>query len=162
MTTDPQKPQFVYVTYIATTAEKLWSALTTTDLITKYWGGRHNTSDWQAGSAIESRSPEGELEWHGRVLESQPPRRLVYTFDVVGNDEPASRVTFQIKPQGDSVRLEVTHGGFPPGSTVLPNITEGWPAILSGLKTLLETGRPMDQAIHAEQSEQPAAVAGKG
>ena len=142
------KPKFVYVTYINTTPEKLWEALTTARFIEQYWFGRGNESEWKKGSAIESRSPEGELEWRGKVLQSEPPRLLSYTFDVVGESEPPSRVTFEIeplgpntKPQGHAVRLTVTHEDFPHDSKVYPGICEGWPAILSSLKSLLETGR---------------------
>lgn len=145
------KPKFVYVIHINTTPEKLWEALTTTDFIQQYWFGRKNESAWKSDSAIESRSPEGELEWRGQVLRSKPPRLLSYTFDCIGYGEPPSRVTFEIEPlgantkqQGQAVRLTVTHDNFPPNSKVYPGICEGWPAILSSLKSLLETGRSLE------------------
>lgn len=146
-----ERPRFVYAIHINTTPEKLWEAITTAEFIKKFWFGRHHTSDWRQGSAIESRSPEGELEWRGQVLRSEPPRFLSYTFDVVGEHEPPSRVTFEIeplgantKPQGRVVRLTVTHEEFPPDSKVYPGIWEGWSAILSSLKSLLETGRSLE------------------
>jgi len=142
------KPKFVYVTYINTTPEKLWEALTTTDFIRQYWVSRTNTSTWKKGGVIESRSPQGELEWHGKILESRKPRRLVFTFDVVGRKEGPSRVTFQIDPpkrsdvhQSDAVRFTVTHDQFPSGSQVFKGINMGWPVILSSLKTMLESGK---------------------
>lgn len=140
-------PQFTYATYIRATPEKVWEALTKPELIKTYWFGRKKISDFQRGSTLISNSPEGELEWQGEILVSEPPRRLVYTFQPVDNDEPPSRVTFEIEmlgdeamPQGYAVRVTITHDEFPTGSTVLPRIARGWPAIMSGLKSLLETG----------------------
>jgi uncharacterized protein YndB with AHSA1/START domain len=142
------KLQFVYVTYINTTPRELWRALTDPGFIRQYWLGRENTSTWKKGAGLESRSPEGELEWDGRIIESKPPRRLVYTFRGSEGGEAASRVAFEIEtlskksgPQGGALRLTVTHDRFPPRSKVFPGICEGWPVILSGLKTLLESGR---------------------
>lgn len=145
------KPKFVYVAHIKTTPEKLWGAITTTAFIKQYWFGRTNESEWKEGAVIESRSPEGELEWHGKILQSDPPRLLSFTFEVVGEGEPPSRVTFEIEPlgrnthpQGQAVRLTVIHEEFPPDSKIFPGISEGWPAILSSLKSLLETGRSLE------------------
>jgi uncharacterized protein YndB with AHSA1/START domain len=146
---DP-KLRFVYVTYINTTPKKLWEALINPELIEQYWMGRHNTSKWKRGAAIESRSPDGELEWRGEIVESKPPRRLVYSFGGADSKEEASRVTFEIDsldrkkgPQGEALRLTVTHDKFPPRSKSYAGVSEGWPAILSGLKSLLETGRSL-------------------
>lgn len=145
------KPTFVYVTHIATTPERLWEALTSAEFIEQYWFGRKNESKWKKGAVIESRSPKGDLQWQGKILESKPPLRLSYTFDVVGQGEPPSRVIFEIQPlgrnthpQGRAVRLTVTHEGFLLDSKIFPGICEGWPAILSGLKSLLETGRSLE------------------
>lgn len=142
------KPNFVYVTYIECTPAELWEALTTTELISQYWSGRINTSKWKKGAALESRSPEGNLEWQGKILESQRPRRLVYTFDVVGSKEGPSRVTFDIEPpkrtdrhRSSALRLTVTHDQFPAGSKIHQGVSNGWPTVLSSLKSLLETGR---------------------
>jgi uncharacterized protein YndB with AHSA1/START domain len=142
------QPTFVYVTYINTTAGKLWEALTTTALIRQYWSGRTNESTWRKGAPLESRSPAGELEWHGKILENKRPRRLSYSFKVVGTREGPSRVRFDIKTpkRSDShrtraIKLTVTHDQFPAGSKVHPGVEEGWPTILSSLKTLLETGQ---------------------
>lgn len=145
-----QTPEFLYVTYIQTTPRKLWKALVDPELIRQYWMGRHNTSGWKKGDVLESRSPEGELEWQGKILESDPPRRLVYTFQGEESKEPYTTVTFDIEPvtgsspfRGRGVKLTVTHGGFKPGSKMLGGISQGWPAILSGLKSLLETGKAL-------------------
>jgi uncharacterized protein YndB with AHSA1/START domain len=146
------RPGFIYVTIIATTPEKLWTALTEAEFIKKYWFDRQNTSVWRKGTLIESRSPEGELEWRGKVLESKPPLLLSYTFEVVGEAEPPTRVQFEIEPldqaaagpKGRAVRLTLTHDEFSGESEVYPDIARGWPAILSSLKTLLETGRSLE------------------
>jgi uncharacterized protein YndB with AHSA1/START domain len=145
-----QKQSFLYVTVISTTPEKLWETLTNPDFIVRYWFGRRNESTWKVGAPIESRSPKGELEWRGHVIENDPPRLLSFTFDHVNDNEPPSRVTFAIEqlgtetnPQGSAVRLTVTHDSFPPDSETLEDVSKGWPSILSGLKTLLETGRSL-------------------
>lgn len=136
------KPTYVYVTYIATTPAALWKALTTTDLISQYWLGRMNISSWKKGSILESRDPDGELEWHGKILESKRPNRLVYTFDVVGRKEGPSRVAFDIEKHSAKVlKLTVTHDKFPDRSKIFQGIQLGWPKILSNLKSLLETGQ---------------------
>jgi uncharacterized protein YndB with AHSA1/START domain len=148
------KPKFVYVTYINTTPEKLWEALTTTDLIREYWSGRVNESKWKKGATLESHSPKGELEWRGKILESKRPRLLSYTFEVVGENEPASRVVFEIERpkrtdehQTSAIKLTVTHDEFPSKSKIYHGISQGWPTILSSLKSLLETGQAI-QFIH--------------
>ena len=156
-----KKPELVYVTYIKTTPEKLWEALTNPDFIQQYWYGRRNETDLRVGGGIRSLSPEGELEWDGEVLECEPPRLLRYTFrkirvcprtatDMTDEAEPPSRVTFEIAtlgestgPDGDPVRLTITHDEFPADSEVMKEVSNGWPGILAGIKTLLETGQPL-------------------
>ena len=142
------KPEFVYVTYICTTPEKLWKALTDGELTRQYWGRRINKSDWNPGSPWEHRDCDDPklLDIVGKVVESQPPRRLVLTWAFpadAANEAKHSRVTFEIDPFGDAVRLTVTHENFEPGSDMLPRIARGWPAVLSSLKTMLETGKPL-------------------
>jgi uncharacterized protein YndB with AHSA1/START domain len=145
MTTD--KPTFVYVTYIQSTPERVWHALTDADLTAEYWG-HSNVSDWQAGSRWEHRRLDGSgiADVVGTVLEATPPRRLVMTFG-----EP-SRVTFEIEPYHDIVRLTVTHENLPSPDD-LRAAAAGWPAVLANLKSLLETGHTLPQApweMHAE------------
>ncbi len=141
------KPQFVYVTYIATTPEKLWKALTDPDLTTKYW--QHvNVSDWQPGSSWEHRDSgvDGAPLLVGRVIESSPPRRLVLTWafpDDAERDDRQTRVTFEIGQVRGVVRLTVTHDRLEPDSRMLHGITDGWPKVLSSLKSYLETGQPL-------------------
>jgi len=141
------KPDFVYVTYISTSPEKLWKALLDPETTAKYW--QHtNVSDWKPGSKWEHRRADKErtVVLVGKVLESTPPRRLVLTWaapEDAAREEKHSRVTFELEPIGDVVRLTVTHDRFEPGSKMLPSIREGWPKVLSSLKSLLEAGHPL-------------------
>jgi uncharacterized protein YndB with AHSA1/START domain len=141
------KPQFVYVTYISTSPEKLWKALLDPKLTAKYWQ-HENVSDWKPGSKWEHRRSDkaGTIDLVGKVVESSPPRRLVLTWAFPADrarEEKHSRVTFEIEPIGDVVRLTVTHDHLEDGSDMLKGITEGWPKVLSSLKSLLESGRPL-------------------
>ncbi|WP_131740073.1 ArsR/SmtB family transcription factor [Actinomadura roseirufa] len=134
------RPTFVYVTYIQSTPEKVWHALTDADLTAEYWG-HANISDWQAGSAWEHRRTDGSgvVDVTGTVLEAAPPKRLVLTFG-----EP-SQVTFDIEPYEEIVRLTVTHENLATQADY-EAISTGWPAVLANLKSLLETGHALPQA----------------
>ena len=143
------KPEFVYVTYISTSPEKLWNALIDAKMTEKYWQ-HENVSDWKPGSKWEHRRSNRErtLKLVGKVIESSPPRRLVLTWAFPADEtheEKHSRVTFEIEPIGDVVRLTVTHDRLEPGSEMLQRITMGWPKVLSSLKSLLEVGRPLPE-----------------
>jgi uncharacterized protein YndB with AHSA1/START domain len=149
------KPSFVYVSYIATTPEKVWRALVDTDLMSQYWIGpnaecaRVNVSDWQPGSRWEHQRLDQArtVDIVGTVVESTPPRRLVYTWarpNEAEDDSKHSRVSFDIEPHGDGlVRLTVTHQDLERDPPMLAGISGGWPKVLSNLKTLLETGRAL-------------------
>ena len=142
-----EKRQFVYVTYISTSPEKLWNALIDAKMTAKYWQ-HENVSDWKRGSKWEHRSSDKErtLKLVGEVIESSPPRRLVLTWAFPADgarEEKHSRVTFEIEAIGDVVRLTVTHDRLEPGSEMLRGITEGWPKVLSSLKSLMEVGKPL-------------------
>ncbi len=132
-------PKLVYVTQIRTTPAKLWEALTNPDFIQQYWFGCRNTSTWQVGDVVESHDPDGTLAWHGKILRSVPNDELAYTFDHI-SDEPASTVIFKIEPQGEMVQLTITHEDFPEVSAIRDRVKNGWPSIIEGIKTLLETG----------------------
>jgi uncharacterized protein YndB with AHSA1/START domain len=141
--------QFVYVAYISTSPEKLWNALIDPNVTAKYWQ-HENVSDWKPGSTWEHRSADKErtLRLVGKVIEVSSPRRLVLTWAFpadAASEEKHSRVTFEIEPIGDVVRLTVTHSRLEPGSEMLEGITEGWPKVLSSLKSLMEVGRPLPQ-----------------
>ena len=154
-----QKPEFVYTIYIRTTPELLWRALTDPAFTTRYWGVAFET-DWKAGSPITVRLPEKDVviaDPAQVVLESEPHRRLSYTWHTYtpewaaaqglsdeylarASAERRSKVTFDIEAQGDVVKLTVVHDGFDPGSVLLQSAGEGWPRVLSDLKSLLESG----------------------
>jgi len=136
----------VFEIYIKTTPERLWKAMTDTDQRRRYWFGLGVSSDWTPGSPYEARHPAAPEPIHtGENLEVDPPRRLVQSFDALWSDdaraEGTSRVTWEIEPIGDSCRLTVTHDQLRDGGS--PEIYGGWPQILSGLKTLLETGESL-------------------
>lgn len=136
------KPSFVYVTYIESTPEKVWHALTDADLTAEYWG-HHNVSDWQVGSRWEHQRVDGTrtADVVGTVLEREPPTRLVTTWADPADHSPdtESRVTFDIQPYGEIVRLTVTHEDLADDAE-RDQAAGGWAAVLSNLKSLLETG----------------------
>lgn len=141
-------PIYVYVTYINASPEKVWQALTDADLTAQYWG-HANVSDWQPGSTWEHRqlADAAVVDIVGEVREVDPPRRLVITFEdphETSGREP-SQVTFLIEPHVGLVRLTVTHENLP-DQEMLDGISQGWPAVLANLKTLLETGSALDPA----------------
>jgi uncharacterized protein YndB with AHSA1/START domain/DNA-binding transcriptional ArsR family regulator len=142
------KPTFVYTTYIESSPERVWEALTDADLTARYWG-HSNVSDWRTGSAWEHRRTDGSgiADVAGTVVESDPPRRLVTTWadPAGGDDAEASQVTFDIEPYGEIVRLTVTHENLA-DEAEREAASSGWAAVLSNLKSLLETGRPLPQA----------------
>ena len=141
-------PTYVYVTYVRATAEQVWQALTDADLTARYWG-HANVSDWQPGSRWEHRRTDGseQADAGGRVLHSDPPRRLVMTFGGSDGEEPPggdSVVTFDLEPGTGIVRLTVTHENLADGGA-LREISHGWPAVLANLKSLLETGEVLPE-----------------
>src|SRR4051794_1563629 len=164
-------PEFVYTTYIATTPERLWHALIDPVFTRRYWGTTFDT-DWEVGSTMTWEQGGVTIADPAQVvLEYEPCRRLAYTWhtftpefaESVGlsdevvrkmSAERRSKVTFEIEPLGQVVRLTVVHDGFDPGSTVLESVGQGWPHLLSDLKTLLETGEmlPAVQAGAAAES----------
>jgi uncharacterized protein YndB with AHSA1/START domain len=140
-----KRPDFVYVTYITTTPEKLWTAITDGDVTQKYWKHR-NISDWKPGSRWEHRSQEGNADIVGKIVESDPPRRLVMTWARPSEAEETakhSRVTFEIEPLATAVRLIVTHDELESDPSMLKSISGGWPLVLSSLKSFLETGESL-------------------
>lgn len=149
------RPSYVYVTYIESSPERVWDALTDSELTAQYWG-HSNVSDWQAGSGWEHRRVDGSeiADVVGTVLESTPPRRLSLTFDPPGESPPGgpSRVTFDIQPYHEIVRLTVRHENLP-DQEALEAVSVGWPAVFANLKSLLETGHVLPRApweMHAE------------
>jgi uncharacterized protein YndB with AHSA1/START domain len=146
------KPEFVYVTYIETTPEKLWEALTNSEFTKRYWFNTEVKSDWKVGSPF-ALVMNGTTTDVGEILEADRPRRLAYTFkhqlDEELRKEPPTKVAFAIEPHGDLVKLTVTHEGFIEGSKLLDGISKGWPAIMSSLKSLLESGTALEIPVSA-------------
>lgn len=158
--------EFVYTTYINTTPEKLWQALTDPAFTKRYWGVVL-TSDWAVGSTITWEYAGVTIaDPEQVVLESEPGRRLAYAWQTFTPEfakavgfsdefyarlaaEPRSKVSFEIEPRGPQVKLTVVHDGFAPGSAGLESVRGGWPGILSSLKTLLETGEPLPAPAEA-------------
>ena len=132
----------VYEIYIRTTPERLWEAITDPEIRSKYTFGARVESDWKPGSRLEMGAPGVGLLGEGEVLESDPPNKLVHTMTALWSDdvksEGASRVTWEIVPVGDSCCLTITHDQLREGAN--DQLYGGWPMILSGLKTWLETG----------------------
>lgn len=149
------RPSYVYVTYIESTPERVWEALTDADLTAQFWG-HSNVSDWQTGSSWEHRRTDGSgiADVVGTVLESAPPRRLAMTFDAPGEiaARGPSKVTFEIEPYHEIVKLTVTHENLA-DDQALETVSAGWPAVCANLKSLLETGHVLPRApweMHAE------------
>ena len=139
-----QKPKLVYTTYIRTTPKKLWAAITKPEFTRQYWGEMTNVSDWKKGSKWEHHNPEHEVWVTGKVVESIPAKRLVLTWADPDDLKDKSRVTFEIEKIEDMVRLTVTHDKFTTGSTMAGKVSQGWPKVLSSLKTFLETGKGLN------------------
>ena len=141
----PDKPEFVYVTYIDSAPEKIWGALTDPELTAEYWG-HSNVSDWQVGSSWEHQRTDGTrtADVVGAVVESAPPTRLATTWEEPGEHRNAgpSRVTFDIQPFGDIVRLTVTHENLA-DEAERDVSAAGWSAVMSNLKSLMETGHTL-------------------
>lgn len=134
--------EFIYTSYIKTTPEKLWNALTSTEFTRQYWGD--TASDWKKGSEWGLITGSGEsrtVKVIGKILESTPPHRLVFSWAEPTDKTDESKVTFEIEALEDVVRLVVTHNDFKAGSTMPSKVSYGWPLVLSSMKSLLETGK---------------------
>jgi uncharacterized protein YndB with AHSA1/START domain len=142
------KPAIVYTIYIASTPEKVWEALTHPEFSKKYFSGHAVEVDLRVGGAFIMRTPDGALHISGEVMECDPPRRLTFTFNV---NWPAlverlgpTLVTYEIEPAGEAVKLTMLQSHDRPLSDdILSGGRQGWPAILSSLKSVLETGNPL-------------------
>ena len=143
-----ESTSFVYVTYIVSTPEKVFEAITKPDIARRYWG-HENVSDWNPGSKWEHIRANNErtVELVGKVIEVSPPTRLVITWANASQaSDPAShsRVTFEIEEYENMVRLTVKHDELEAGSGMANGISKGWPVVLSSLKSFLETGHGID------------------
>ena len=141
--------RFVYVTYIRTTPEALWQALTTPEFISQYWLGVRAEAEWKAGGAWSLVFPDGRVADSGEILEFDPPRRLAIKwrneFMPELTAEGWSHCLFELEPQGEAVKLSVVHSIPREKSKLVEAVSGGWPMILSNLKSLLETGQSLVQ-----------------
>jgi uncharacterized protein YndB with AHSA1/START domain len=139
--------RFVYVTYIRTTPKKLWQALLDPEFTRQYWVGTWQDCDWKPGASWKLMIPDGRLGDSGEVLEIEPERKLVLTwrneFKPELRVEGFSRLTYELEEQGESVKLTVIHEMDKPQSKFIDAVSNGWPHLLSSLKTLLETGESL-------------------
>ena len=135
----------IYTTYIKTTPEKLWEAIINPEFARQYWGDCAAFSDWKKGSKWKLERVGNKTVLHvGEVLECVPPKRLVLSWASPEDLKDVSRVSFDIEPVHDLVRLVVVHGEFKAGSTMSGRVSQGWPLVFSSLKSYLETGTPID------------------
>ncbi len=136
--------RFVYVTYIRTTPERLWSALTTPEFVQQYWLGVRAEADWRVGGAWKLVYPDGRVTDTGEIVAFEPAKRLSIRwqneFMPEMKAEGWSLCTMELEPDGEAVKLTVTHGMEREGSKFIGAVSGGWPKILSNLKSLLETG----------------------
>ena len=140
--------EFVYVTYIRSTPEKIWQALTTPEFQRKFWFGMHQDSDFKKGSPWKLVFEDGRVADDGEVLESDPPRRLVLRWRnrmrPELTDEGDARCEMTLEVEGEATKLTINHSIPLENSKLIEAVSGGWPKILSSLKSLLETAKPMD------------------
>ena len=140
--------RFVYVTFIRTTPDRLWDALTQPEFTRQYWAGTHQQSAWTQGAPWKAFAPDGRLIDEGEIREVDRPRRLVLTWRnqlfPQMHAEGYSRLTYELEPMGDTVKLTLTHEMDVPESTLIDATSKGWPGILASLKSLLETGESLE------------------
>ena len=151
-----EKTSFVYVTYIRSTPQKVFEAITKPEIARRYWG-HENVSDWKPGSRWEHvRADEQRIvQLVGKVVEVAPPSRLVISWanaSQAGDPAATSRVSFEVAEYEGMVRLTVTHDELQAGSGMDKGIRQGWPIVLSSLKSLLETGQGMDVFAKAKEA----------
>ena len=139
------KSTFFYVTYIRTTPERLWTALTTdSEFMKQYWFGMHCQSEWTPGSSWQLVSSSGQIYDAGAIVEAEPPRRLVIRWQHQNRPElhaeGPSLCAIDIEPSGTAIKLTITHSIDCEPSKLIEAVSGGWPKVLSNLKSLLETG----------------------
>ncbi len=148
---ETSRPKHVYEIYIRTTPDKLWDAITNGDQTKQYFYGTRVKSEWKIGAQVEHIDEKGEALLEGKVVEIDAPKRLVTTFSArfaKNNDRP-SRVTWLIEQLGETCKLTLTHDDFESETATYKSVGTGWNPILSGLKTLLETGKPLNVPMPA-------------
>lgn len=144
--------KFVYVVYIRSTPEQLWDALTQPEFTRQYWCETWHDTTWEPGTPWKLMIPDGRVGDAGQVVEIDRPRRLVVTwqnqFIPEMRADGESRCTFELEPAAGATKLTVTHESDTPDSKLIAGVATGWPAILSSLKSLLETGEPLEETRH--------------
>lgn len=161
------QPNFTYVTYIAATPEDIWRALTEGEFTRRYFFGRRVKSDWRMGSPVAFFRPDGQVDVEGVVLRCEALRRISYTWAIPGDTTPRqrpTRVTFTIEPMDSTVKLTLVHEDLLPGdfearADTFRGYNNGWPAILSNLKTMLETGSTLAAMGESEVPRQATSKA---
>lgn len=147
---------FVYVTYIRTTPEALWEALTQPEFTRAYWGGVWHDCSWEPGASWELKFADGRVADKGEVVEIRKPERLVLRwrneFMPEMKAEGDSTCVFELEPADEMVRLTITHSNQVAGSRFIGAVSAGWPMILSSLKSLLETGKPLSAPKNSPKS----------
>jgi uncharacterized protein YndB with AHSA1/START domain len=148
-TSSPHRSSYVYVTFIRTTPQKLWTALTDPAFTRQYWFGMHQESEWKPGAPWRMVYPDGRVSDAGELIEVDPPRRLVIKWRNEWKPEMKaegySRCVMELEPVNDpagggAVKLTITHSMERPDSELIHAVSSGWPKVLSNLKSLLETG----------------------
>ena len=144
-----KKDQFIYVTYIRTTPEKLWKALIEPEFTRRFWCNTSQQSEWKPGASWKILMPDGRVADSGEVVEIEPNRRLVLKwrneFRPELKAEGYSRMTYELEKEGNSVKLTVIHEIEKEGSKFIEAVSSGWPHILASLKSLLETGESLEE-----------------
>jgi uncharacterized protein YndB with AHSA1/START domain len=144
--------RFIYVTYIRTTAARLWQALLDPEFTRQYWAETWQESEWTPGASWRIMIPDGRVGDSGEILEIEPERRLVLTwkneFQPELREEGYSRLTYELEPVGESIKLTLIHEMDRPQSKLIDAVSNGWPHILASLKSLLETGQSLVETRH--------------
>jgi uncharacterized protein YndB with AHSA1/START domain/DNA-binding transcriptional ArsR family regulator len=150
--------EFAYETYIKAPQKRVWEALTNAEFTSQYFYATQVDSTWEAGAAVNYRNSSGDVAVEGKVIEVDPPHKLVITWHVLYDEtakaEEPSRVTFSLQAVNGQTRLRILHDQFPENTVLLDRISEGWPWIVASLKSLLETGQalPPPEERQAEEA----------
>ncbi|MGA2558488.1 MAG: SRPBCC family protein [Terracidiphilus sp.] len=140
--------EFVYVTYIRSTPEKVWQALTEPEFTRRFWVGTVQECDWKVGSPWKMMAPDGRVADAGEVLEIDRPRRLVVSWQnhlfPEATAEGFSRMSYDLEAMGGTVKLTITHTMEKKDSALIKKVSGGWPYLLASLKSLLETGNALE------------------
>ncbi len=138
----------VYVTYIRATPQKIWDALRDPEFTKQYWVETWQESEWKKGASWKIMLPDGRVGDSGEILEYDPPKKMVISWrneflpDL--KEEGYSRCTYELEPIDDCVKVTVTHEIDKPNSKLIAGVSKGWPGVMAALKTLLETGKPLE------------------